>query len=140
MRKKNTYKSSLKPKLRNKNRKDRLNFNKFIQENAYLTSRTRERKLRWNIFFKGDSIMEISPKYNPQSCWYRTESRYQVTTIKKQKFPKRIMVAREFLRLTCLNYILLKIMRKLIKNIIKKQYYPYILKQPKVLYLKAKNS
>ena len=46
MRKKNTYKSSLKPKLRNKNRKDRLNFNKFIQENAYLTSRTRERKLR----------------------------------------------------------------------------------------------
>ena len=57
MRKKNTYKSSLKPKLRNKNRKDRLNFNKFIQENAYLTSRTRERKLRSIIFFKNESII-----------------------------------------------------------------------------------
>ena len=57
MSKKNTYKSSLKQKLRNKNRKKRLNFNKFIQENTYLISRTRERNLRSNIFFKDESII-----------------------------------------------------------------------------------
>ena len=42
---KNTFKSSLKPKLSSKNRKDRLDFGKFLQENAYLTSGTRGRKL-----------------------------------------------------------------------------------------------
>ena len=130
----------MKPKLRNKNRKYRLDFGKFIQEYAYLTSRARERKIKLNIFIKDESIIEISPKYNPQNCLYRTESRYQVTILEKQKFPKRIMVAREFLRLTYLNYILLKIMRKLIKNIIKKKYYPYILKERKVVYLNEKNS
>ena len=81
--------------MRNKNRKDKLNFNKFIQENAYLTSRARERRLGSNIFFKDESIIEISLKYNSQSCRYRTESRSQVPIIEKDKFRKRIMVARE---------------------------------------------
>ena len=78
--------------MSNKNRIDRLDFVKFLQENAYLTSGLRGRKLRSNIFFTDESFIEISPKYNPHNCRYRTENRSQVHIIENQKFQKIIMI------------------------------------------------
>ena len=65
------------------NKKDRFEFD-------YLTSKSREKRIKSNTFCIHESITGISPKYNPHHYWYRTENRCQVSIIEKQKWVLKI--------------------------------------------------
>ena len=53
--------------MSSKNKKDRLEFGKILEEISYLAYEYRGRKIKSNTFCINESITEISPKYNPQN-------------------------------------------------------------------------
>lgn len=93
---KHAYKSSSKPKITRKNIDDRIKFGTEVEKSGYLTPGPRGEKLRSNIFFTDESMIELDAPYNPQNCRYRTRSRSDVPPIVHVKFPSKIMVAGGF--------------------------------------------
>ena len=90
------FKSTVRPRLSERNIKDRLSFGAAVEESGYLTSGPRGDKLRSNIFFTDESMNELDAPFNPQNVRFRTENRSDVPPKQQSKFGTKVMVAGGF--------------------------------------------